>query len=289
MKALWIRVEAHDVDSREISRFAIALGVSKVMALGHSTALAGAIAEQTEDGRIDTVTDEELEQWSRWGGKGGRLAKAVRDHLQAPDGTYRDWTDSMGKLVERRAKDRIRKQLPSEQRAPTTTDSVESPRQGGGNAQAVPRNFRGDSAATRRDETVRNDTTTSSPPADFSALGPLHSVLASDADRTALDTLLALVPTPRTWYAEMVASLDGMAGHVHVDIQQLGLAIRDFLGNGAAKNANLRHFRRYLEQAVKPDDPRPPNRSRKSAPTPGENTYRNAKAALDDFPEEMGE
>lgn len=155
MKALWIRVEAHDVDSREISRFAVALGVSKVMALGHSTALAGAIAEHTDDGRIDQLTDDELEDWARWTGKGGRLAKAVRDHLMTEGGEFREWLDTMGKLVDRRAKDRDRKELERQARERLAAEADPTFR---GSSTDVPRKFHGLSSATERNGTERNET-----------------------------------------------------------------------------------------------------------------------------------
>lgn len=121
--------------------------------------------------------------------------------------------------------------------------------------------------ARARHETLRNDGTTTTPPplareasSELEQWTPpseaadhivqLAQRLASDHDRTALDSLIAIVPNPLTWTAEIAASLDGMAGHAHVTPEQAGQAIRDFLGNGAAKEPNLRRFRRYLEQAA---------------------------------------
>lgn len=156
MKALWIRVEAHDVDSPDIANFARALGVSNVMALGHAVALAGAIAEHTDDGNIAGLSIEQLEHWARWRGAGGRMGSAIRTHLQAQDGTYRDWTETMGQLVERRQKDRERKQLQKKARE----EAREIPRNVHGNSTESSTPFRGSSAATERNGTGRDGTRT---------------------------------------------------------------------------------------------------------------------------------
>jgi hypothetical protein len=100
MKALWIRVEAHKVDSVETAQLAEALGIDPVVALGHMTALGGAVAEHTEEGHIADVPNSTLEGWARWKGKKGELARAVREFLQDGDGKYDHWEETMGKLVE---------------------------------------------------------------------------------------------------------------------------------------------------------------------------------------------
>lgn len=78
----------------------------------------------------------------------------------------------------------------------------------------------------------------------------LRATLTSDDDRAALDRVLDGVPDPRTWIAEMRASLEGMGGHVPVTAEQLGRALRDYVGNGAV-GGKLIQFRRYLDQAAK--------------------------------------
>lgn len=79
--------------------------------------------------------------------------------------------------------------------------------------------------------------------------------LVSDADRNALATLVMRVPNAQGWLIEMEASLDGMAGHHAVSPEQLGQAIRDYVGNGATANPGLKHFRSYLRRAALPDRP----------------------------------
>lgn len=159
MKALWIRVEAHEVDSVRVAQLADTLGVSAVTALGHLVALAGQVAEQTEDGHIADVPNVTLERWARWDGKRDTFARVVREILQDGRGYFDDWKDSMGKLVERRAKDRERKRQAESQQHTFPGISVETPRKDHGNSVESPRNVRGDSAATVRDGTERTTTT----------------------------------------------------------------------------------------------------------------------------------
>lgn len=145
MKALWLRVDAHKVDSREVGELADALGIDVVQALGHVVALGGAVAEHTDDGTIGDVADSILERWARWSGKRGAFAPALRHALQSDNGEYDNWHEEMGQLVERRARDRNRKR---------TGDSEEDARNSRGNSTENGR----DSTATERDGTERNGT-----------------------------------------------------------------------------------------------------------------------------------
>jgi hypothetical protein len=145
VKALWIRVDAHKVDSREVGELADALSVDVITALGHVVALGGAVAEHTDDGNIADVPDTVLERWARWQGKRGTFAPALRRALQSDTGEYDNWHEGMGQLVERRTRDRNRKR---------TGDSEEVVRNPSGNSTETAR----DSAATERDVTERNGT-----------------------------------------------------------------------------------------------------------------------------------
>jgi hypothetical protein len=110
MKALWIRVEAHEVDSVRIAGLADTLDIEPVYALGHYVALAGAIAEQAPDGNISGVRDATIERWAHWRGKRGAFVMALRENaLITDDGVFSDWRESMGKLIERRERERLRK------------------------------------------------------------------------------------------------------------------------------------------------------------------------------------
>jgi hypothetical protein len=138
MKGLWIRVEAHEADSVAVARLAEALGIDVITALGHYVALGGAIAEHAPDGNIVNVPDAAIERWGRWSGKRNKFAPVVREIFQAEDGEFADWLETMGKLVERRDKERARKS--------------------GGNSAETPQPQRGNSGATERNGTERNGT-----------------------------------------------------------------------------------------------------------------------------------
>ncbi|HTE46505.1 MAG TPA: hypothetical protein VK636_14735 [Gemmatimonadaceae bacterium] len=107
---------------------------------------------------------------------------------------------------------------------------------------------------------TETETDSSSPPA--AAEIELAARFPASIDRDALTALLRIAPSRATWRAEITASLDGMAGHATLTPAQCGEAIRDFLGNGAAANPNLNHFRGYLRNAGKLREPAPPRRSR---------------------------
>jgi hypothetical protein len=138
LKALWIRVEAHAIESIEVARFAEHLDVDVVTAFGHYCALGGSIAEHAPEGHIADVPNAAIERWGHWHGKRGRFATAVRAVLEDEDGNFLEWLDSMGKLIERRERERTRKS--------------------GGNSAEIPRRDRGISGATERNGTERDVT-----------------------------------------------------------------------------------------------------------------------------------
>lgn len=92
--------------------------------------------------------------------------------------------------------------------------------------------------------------------AGFGKFGPLATLLPSDADRDALKIILETVEHPPTWYFEMTACLDCMAGHTPLEIGQLAWAIRSYVGNGAVKRKNMREFKAYLRDAARPEEDR---------------------------------
>lgn len=147
MKSLWIRVEARKASSPDVCSMADALGMSPVHVLGHYTALGGELAEHTDDGRIADLSDATIERWAQWSGKRGEFAAAVREYMQDTEGTFDNWSETMGLLVERRAQDRRRKRQGS---------STDSPRNGDGNDN----DFQGNSAenGSNSEVTGRNGT-----------------------------------------------------------------------------------------------------------------------------------
>lgn len=78
---------------------------------------------------------------------------------------------------------------------------------------------------------------------------PLHRQLVTEHDRAALDRLLGAVRNPETWIHDLAGSLSGMPGHVHVSAIEMGIALRDYVANGALERPNAAHFRSYLTRA----------------------------------------
>ena len=156
MIALWIRVDAHFVDSLIVAQVASELRIEPVHAVGHLTAMAGKIAQHTESGHISDVPDTKLEEWACWTRRRGEWARVCREILQDDDGRLKDWLDTMGKLVDRRVKDRKRKQLEKDQRAREESGQVDAFL---GTSEEIPRNESGISVATKRDVTERNEKT----------------------------------------------------------------------------------------------------------------------------------
>lgn len=224
-----------------------------------------------DDGMVAPLTDREIETWAGWRGKRGAFAAFIREMHTDPEGRVNEWDEYQGALEHRRAVDRDRQRRRRDERRLSRGES-------NGSHAERPRDNRDSSAPARavRNETKRDTTTppplaredTSeldqwTPPSETAAAyGTVATRLASDPDRLALSALVDLVPNPPTWLAEIAASLDGMTGHAHVTPEQAGQAIRDFVGNGAAKDPNLRKFRRYLEQAANPEPPPSANGTR---------------------------
>jgi hypothetical protein len=80
--------------------------------------------------------------------------------------------------------------------------------------------------------------------------------LPSPAHRRALVAILAAVPSPAAWEAEMAARLDGMHGPLMTPMQ-LGEAIADYEANGNLASPNFKHFRGYLDNAAQPRELKP--------------------------------
>lgn len=264
----WIRVHADLAGKPVIMRAAESLGINAHEAMGLLVQFWGAVSRHVTDGRVGGHSDATLESWAGWHRTRGRFAKWIRaSHLDV-DGRVNEWDDYAGKLELRRATERNRlrdkrtyaRQLLQDvaQQPPNNSDDVAQPLQDVG-----PR-------ARERNETRRDDTRTTTTTA--RANGPGIAGLAerlSEVDRAALGELLGVVPSPATWIADLTASLDGMPGHTLATPAQLGEAIRDYLGNGASTNPNLRQMRRYIESAVHPMHPWPLGSTRSTIPAPG--------------------
>lgn len=66
---------------------------------------------------------------------------------------------------------------------------------------------------------------------------------------SARELLLRIVPNRRAWEAEFASALDGMHGPVATD-EQIEIACRDYLANGASERPNLPHWRGHLRRVV---------------------------------------
>lgn len=90
-----------------------------------------------------------------------------------------------------------------------------------------------------------------------------------------LAELLKRVTEPTAWRAEIDAMLASMPGHWPASPEQIETAAREMIGNGHAKNPNMRQFKRYVEGAIKHA---PVSNGKHNA---GEQGYQNAKRALE--------
>ena len=142
MNALWIRVEANEKGSRRVWAMRRALGIPVPHVVGYLTCLGGEIAQHAPDGNVADVEDELLETWAMWDGAPGAFAAAFRAAC-APEGRFLGWTETMGELVRRREKDRLRKRT-----EPKPGGAAEVPRK----SAEAPRK------SSVRDETRRNET-----------------------------------------------------------------------------------------------------------------------------------
>lgn len=231
MTGLWIRVAANIGDRKVVWRLVTSCGLSVDAAVGTLVMFWGAVAASTKGGRIDDVSDVQLEAWARWQGEPGAFARFVREQ-HATDGVINEWDDYAGTLEDRRERDRERKRREREAK------------KSAGNPQDV----RVTSVRTERNGTERL-TTPPPPPRDSDAAMERETALLDalpPLSRNAFTTLLARVKGHRmTWVAEIAAARDGMHGKAY-SLTEIGQALVDMVANGAHEHPNLRQFRRYL-------------------------------------------
>lgn len=282
----WIRVHAQLYQKPVIGRAATALHVSRHEAIGVLAVFWGAVSQLSVNGEVGQYTDEQIEAMAMWTRRRGKFAAFIRaNHLDAA-GRINEWDDYAGALELRRAternrlrnkRERLRQQLHDveQQLTNSTQDVAQQPAnstqdvaQQLGNVGQLLQDVGTRARVTKRDETITTRATTSTARANGSAgLAGLAERL-SEVDRAALGELLGVVPSPTTWIADLTASLDGMPGHIQATPEQLGEAIRDYLGNGASTNPNLRQMRRYIESTVHPIHAWPLGSTKSIAPAP---------------------
>lgn len=242
-KALWIRVEAHELDSLRVARLAAALRIKPVQALGHLVALAGNVAEHTPGGHIADVPEAALEQWSGWSGKVGVFAAAARKHLEDPaTGQLGNWEDTMGNLVERRERDAERMRLKRATRPGTGAIA-----DGNGHyvrEQSPDGSFTNveQSATTERHTTERH---------------VVPSTLSSDSDTSAREMPEAVEIFVRKFY-----STAGEKRQADVRAQLKATLCADgarIKGGECAKAVNIAHLARCLATVMRDKRPKDPN------------------------------
>lgn len=84
----------------------------------------------------------------------------------------------------------------------------------------------------------------------LSAQADTEAKADTEPSSSAREELLSMVPNRRAWEAEMQMCLQG-GRKFAITPEQVEDACREYLGNGASANPNLRYFRTYLERASK--------------------------------------
>jgi hypothetical protein len=245
-------VHANLADRPIIDRAATQLGVSTAEAIGLLVTLWGSVSQHAPGGLLKDVSDTQLERWAQWTRKRGKFAAFIRAHHLDGDGKIKEWDDYQGKLEQRRNKER--------ERLRNKRDGVAQ----------QPSNERNLLLPTRanEDETIRNDTSSSSPgPWQPIAETAVADRLPSNAGRNALTVVLRSAASRMTWAAEIGAMLDGMPGHIPATPIQVETALVEFVANGHAggeSSPSLKHFKAFVERAAQASAlPRPP----KTAPS----------------------
>ncbi len=147
----WIRVHANLADKPIVCRLVESLGVSQHEALGLLVTFWGKVSQHAANGTISTVPDTQLEVWAQWRGKRGRFASFIREYHTDTDGRVNEWDEYAGKLEGRRAQERQRKQRDRE-------------RTSRGRHADSPQDVTRPSLPTIRDDTIRDEASTSTAP-----------------------------------------------------------------------------------------------------------------------------
>lgn len=288
--ARWVRVAVDLEENLKVAGLAEALGVELDVAIARCVRLWGRVSlHRPETGQVGDVPDRTLETWANWRGTPGAFARAFRAAFQDPDGTLHDWWEWNGAALtyERRERDRRRHTRSGDRRrADTGADSgadatarrgADTPRADGADSGARMVGFGASSGggadsgadSGARTAQLRTDGRTDGLSSSSSNQPASPRATVSESRHTAaarpyvaepfwpdLDELLDAVPDPRAWAAEIQAHGQGMPGHGPArTAHQLGTAIRDYLGSGAAREArpSLAHFRGFVARGGRPE------------------------------------
>lgn len=238
----WIRVEGSIGDSPKVRRFAAALNLSPVAAIGHLILLWGQVADHAPTGDLSAVPDELIEKWAEWVSRRGRFAKDYRSHF-APTGQINDWEYHQGALVRKRERDNAR--LPSHSRSNPARES-------GGSAAETERELEGKNAGDGRTEDGDGNETT--PSGQRARAGDrLLQRLTGELGRHAIVEFLDRAPDAelRTWQGVLVGCLDGL-GLVRgqkATVSELAAACTDYLQT-PPEQWGVIHFRSFVDRIV---------------------------------------
>lgn len=233
----WIRVHANLSSKPVIRRCAAALGVNYHEAMGLMVEFWGSVSQNAVDGSLRDVTDEQIEKWAGWRKKPrGKFAAFVKESHLDLDRRVNEWDEYAGSLELRRAKDRIR-QEERRKRLKAERDSLLS--RGPSAGRHAERHADGHASVTQKSVPARANEDETKTKRDELQLPP----------SPAREELLRRVPNPPAWAAELEAARQGMHGPQLTE-EQIELACRDYLGNGAIERPTLKHFRGYLRRAA---------------------------------------
>jgi hypothetical protein len=249
----WIRVHGGLIDKPVTGRVADALGVNVHEAIGLLVTLWSQVAANGINGKLDDVSDAQIERWARWSGERGAFAKWVKNSHIDESGRIHEWDEYMGKLEQQREKGRNRVREFRERNAAsndtvtphvTVTDSVT-----GSVTSPITKGLRNESVRshareTRRDETIREREEEAS-----SSSEPTASITGEQA-------FLAMLRASRRdrWSAMFKAWRGGMdfPGGKAVTTDDLNVALRDWLvANQNETDPKPNHVRAFVQQAMR--------------------------------------
>ncbi len=234
----WIRVHAGLIDKPVIDRLSTALDVSEHEAIGLLVTFWGAVSKNVVGGRLDGVSDRQIEGWVRWHGQRGAFAAWVRTHHLDADGRVNEWDEYAGALESRREKERERLRNKRHGVAQQSEDVAQ---------QLV--NERKLLLPARANETIRNE----EHPSSSAANATLRASLSSRAGIEAMTTIVKSAASSDACVVAIASMLTGNDPAVPApSFAAFERAVIDYAANGERWNAA--HFRTYLKRAAKDAD-----------------------------------
>jgi len=129
MAGIYIQLYQSVFGHRKTRRMARRLKMPCVHVAGHLAAIWCWAMDKTADGFLPEITEGALEEAAEWEGKPGALVSAMKDagYLDVDKASgvivIHDWQEYAGKLIQRRAKDKARKQAERAEKADEKADA----------------------------------------------------------------------------------------------------------------------------------------------------------------------